>query len=154
MSKLFIPVGVPGCGKSTLTGNLLDAVHVSSDAIRNRMGVGQDRNDEVFERYHQDIEDDLLKGYDVVADATNLRDFARAKLYAIAERCNAEVHVLFFTNVSQAIRRNAQRPVDGGPGNEPVPFDVMQRMLLQWEDARAVIDAEPHDTLTRIDGVN
>lgn len=154
MARLIIPVGIPGCGKSTLCSTLLDVRRVSSDEIRQRVcpdGYDATKNSEVFAEYHQQIAKNLMREIDTVADATNLEISAREKLYNIARFCNAEAHVLLFTNIEQALKRNAARPVDGKHGNMQVPQDQMaNKMLPRYERTLASIDTEAYDTLTYI----
>src|ERR1035437_5022097 len=118
MSKLFIPVGLPGCGKSTFA-KLLDAIR---ERLTGDAGI-QTSNDQVFAEYHSYIEH-WLRYDNIYADATNLRDYARENLYKIADRVQyadrvpVETHVLVFTNTVQAVERNLKR-------ERVVPPDVM-----------------------------
>lgn len=156
MSKLFIPAGIPGCGKSTLATRVLNHTNlriVEADAIRLEMTAeglleGVDDmscNKEVFVRWHARIENHLLDGLDVYADATNLRDFAREKLRGIAERTGAETHLLVFTNPSVAVHRNLKR-------DRVVPPEAMVNMLEQYERALQDIPSETYSTVTYIEG--
>lgn len=106
----------------------------------------QSKNDEVFRRYHAQITGALNDGFAVYADATNLRDFARARLREIAESVNATTHLWVFTNTGQAVVRNLRR-------ERVVPEHVMTRMLEQYEAAMRDILREPYDTITYIEGV-
>lgn len=144
-TKLIIPVGIPGCGKSTLA-NTLGAVTISSDLIRRDMHGGEyvhdnDENEEVFRRYHEKLRLNLGEGHPthVFADATNLQPFAREKLREIAVETLAETHVFFFKNSSEAIVRNEARDIRT---SHKVPHDAMLRMLQQYE--RALVDV-PHE---------
>lgn len=156
MPRLFIPVGVPGCGKSTYAERVMNNVVVlSTDYSRARMVEAgllesvsdMSRNNEVFDRFHEDIEDRLMNGIDVYADATNLRDFARERLRKIAEKTEAETIVLFFHNVTQAVSRNIRR-------ERVVPADVMVNMLGQYEKARRDIPQEDYTIVIDIEGVS
>lgn len=154
--KLFIPVGVPGCGKSTFAQRVLmhNNLHIiATDDIREELvkeGLlesvnDMSRNTEVFEKYHERIADRLLDHFDVVADATNLRDFAREKLRSIAERVGAETHLIVFTNPSVAVWRNLKR-------DRVVPPEAMVKMLEQYERALTDIPTETYNTVTYIEG--
>lgn len=126
---LFILVGIPGCGKSTWASLYLPyAVIVSSDAIRAELSHihDQSRNSEVFDIFHDRISEELCYCNDVVADSTALDGFARRRLYKVAEECNANVSIVFFTNVYQGISRNAKRA-------RKVPMEAMERMLDKYE---------------------
>ena len=145
--KLIIPIGIPGCGKSTYGEQFLHnhVFVVSTDVIRSDMVEDGElesvsdmsQNDEVFRRYHELIETYLEAGVDIYADATNLRDFARERLYKIADKTNAKVHVIVFTNLSEAIRRNLNR-------SRVVQPEVMGSMLEQYEKALRALPNEPH----------
>lgn len=142
MSQLIIPVGIPGCGKSTwgeqFFNKSTDQI-VSTDRIRESLGDvnDQSRNDEVFEEYHRFIGECLEDGFRVYADATNLRHFAREILVKIGLLAEAEIHLVIFANPDQALSRNLKR-------QRVVPQDVMIRMLDQYEDFRLVLPQEAH----------
>lgn len=158
MAKLYIPVGIPGCGKSTLAEIFCPhyTQHiVSTDQIRERMVVTGDlesvndmsRNNEVFERYHNDIEFYLHRCDNVFADATNLRDFARKELREISERYNVETHVIVFNNLLEAIERNKNR-------DRVVPTDVINKMLEYFEVALRDIPQEGYTSITYIESMS
>lgn len=135
--KLYIPIGIPGSGKSTWCREHLRAITVSTDAIREQMGdvSDQSRNDEVFRLYHEKIQDRLTKGYSVVADATNLTYRARLALYARAQIADASVHLILFRNLSEAVARNKAR-------ERTVPGEAMIRMLDNFERTLRDLPAE------------
>lgn len=144
-SQLWIPVGIPGCGKShwaDATGYPI----VSTDAIRAIVAKDvndQSRNEEVFAYFHDQIRLYLLNARQVVADATNLRDFARERLRNIATATNAETHLVIFANPLEALMRNRRR-------ERVVPEDVMYRMLDQYERAMFDIAQEKYTTVTKV----
>lgn len=129
-SKLFIPVGIPGCGKSTFVQTHLScAIEHSTDAIREELtgdASSQVKNDTVFKLFHERIALDLDVGYDVFADATNLTRKARAMLWHIADDYEAEQHLIIFGNCDQAVVRNQRRA-------RVVPEQAMLRMLENFE---------------------
>ena len=158
MPVLHIPVGIPGCGKSSLAPVINpNALIVSSDAIREEMGdvYDQSRNDEVFLEFHERIEDFLTAGFDVYADATSLNKFARDKLFGLAVRVSegypagqgVTTHILLFRNLEQAIRRNSLREV-------PVPGEAMLRMIEKYEQTIQSIYDEGWDHITEISKVS
>lgn len=151
--KLFILVGVPGCGKSTWAKTFLsDAQIVSSDAIREELtgdATVQDKNGQVFNIFHQRLAEALAQGRNAVADSTALDQFARGQLRGIAQTFNAETHVILFKNLGQALSRNRKR-------ERVVPDDVMARMFDKFESASAEIGAHGsfrYDTITEIESV-
>jgi predicted kinase len=155
-AKLFILAGVPGCGKSTWARRVLGGVHMSSDEIRQDLfGDKYDakQNAEVFARFYKEIDKFLLTGMHVIADATNLNNFARSELRTIADRVGCETHLFFFTNVEQALLRNAER--DGEQhGSKRVPNEGMTHMLEKYELARRDVPLEPYNSVTYIGSVS
>lgn len=154
MPKLIIPVGIPGCGKSTWAAQFFSPYIVSTDAIRLRLfgdENNQDHNDAVFDKFHRDIEDYLqltLPGSTVVADATNLDNRARTTLRAIGKLNQAELHLIYFTNLDEAIMRNRRR-------ERVVPMEAMERMMDKWERFRLELPQEAHlyNSITEIRSV-
>lgn len=159
--NLYIPVGIPGSGKSTWTERMLEACVISSDQIRKEL-FGSLRaahdvddiqkkinNDRVWGEYYTRIER-TLPNDNVIADATHLRAFARARLTDIAERVNAMTHVIIFNNPEQALKRNKERLEDAN-----VPDQVMEVFCRQLRDAIFDIEEkESYATITRIQCLN
>jgi predicted kinase len=150
--SLIIPVGIPGCGKSTYGAmHYPHAARISSDSIREELGDVNDQtqNDKVFEIYHDRIRTNLELGLphaQVYADATNLTVRARIALLNIAMECRpVEMHLVIFANADQAILRNIRR-------DRVVPPDAMMRMLEQYETFRLALPGEQHSykTVTEI----
>lgn len=146
--NLFIPVGIPGCGKSTYGQTFFrESFIASTDAIRERLGNVQDQsqNDLVFEIYHDDIMVALKNGEDVYADATNLTERAREALVKIAYKWGAAAHLIIFTDCGSAVRRNFKR-------ERVVPSHAMTRMLDQYEQFMLDLPAEraAYTTVTEI----
>lgn len=157
MSKLFIPVGIPGCGKTTLATSVLrhnGLLTISTDDIRAeyvKAGKLESVNDmsmnkAVFAKFYKRIEDKLLDYNDVFADATNLRASDRKKLKQIADRVGAETHVFVFTNLMAAILGNKKR-------DRTVPADVMVKMLENYERSLREIPTEGYATVTYIESM-
>lgn len=146
---LYIPVGIPGCGKSTWANGLLDGVNIeSTDAIRASLGDvnDQQKNDDVFATWHHWIEAGLQDRESVYADATNLDGHARGTLRMIAQRTGAKTHLILFRNLEQAISRNLKR-------ERTVPADVMIRMISKYERAAQDISYENYDYITEVSAV-
>jgi predicted kinase len=154
--SLIIPVGIPGCGKSTYAKtffNEINDVVWSTDEIRALPQYGgdvnnQDNNDAVFHHFHGGITLDLARGRRVFADATNLTDRARRSLRTLAATNPAgpvSTHLVIFANPDEAIRRNQAR-------DRTVPSEVMFRMLEQYERFKLTLIQEAHlyDTITEI----
>jgi predicted kinase len=166
MPVLYIPVGIPGCGKSALRSAFPHALAVSSDDIRAEPAFGgnvydQSKNDLVFSEFHARIDLGLRARSSVYADATSLNTAARARLREVAARVNADsqhmridnmvtTHVLLFRNLSQAIKRNAER-------ERVVPADAMLRMIEKYEQTISAFEhheAAMYDHVTEISKVS
>lgn len=163
MPVLFIPIAIPGAGKSAMAEvSGADAI-VSTDQLRLELTGdmnSQDANAEVFRRYYQNIDLFLRGSKDVWADATNLEAFSRLKLRSIADRITDEAndlqdltrghilwpvrtHAIIFRNLDQAIARNYAR-------DRVVPKDVMERMIEKYERALMDIVHEDYDFVTEV----
>jgi predicted kinase len=146
--KLIILVGLPGCGKSTWANLWYPEAQVSTDAIRKSLSGNQHDqtlNDEVFDIFHLTLGMFLRNREDgiAVADSTALDFDARRQLRNVAEKNDAEKHLVIFTNLSQAVTRNAARI-------QPVPGSVMVRMIAKYEKALADIPLEDYHSVTYI----
>lgn len=158
MPTLFIPMGIPGCGKSHLAVGLQPHAIVSTDEIRSRLGdvSDQTQNDRVFAQFHCEIHTWLAGGKSVYADATNLDSRARSNLRDIADQISAkalsfqledwwpvQTHLIVFKNPLEALTRNRKR-------DRKVPEDVMLRMLEKYERALGDIWSERYDFITEV----
>jgi predicted kinase len=146
--KLIILVGLPGCGKSTWANLWYPEAQVSTDAIRKSLSGNQHDqtlNDEVFDIFHTLLGMFLRNREDgiAVADSTALDSDARKQLRNVAEKNDAEKHLVVFTNLAQAVTRNAARI-------QPVPGSVMVRMIAKYEKALADIPLEGYHSVTYI----
>lgn len=153
MSVLHIPVGLPGCGKSTMFDRLGIDNCVSTDAARIALGKAPGSVDsEIFDTYHDMIRSLLGSGRSVYADATNLRQFARENLLGIAQDTGVRTHLILFRNVGEAIVRNSAR-TGTAPGEGPVPNKAMLRMIEQYERALLDISGEVYTYVTEVSSV-
>lgn len=149
MIVLHIPVGIPGCGKSSIVQAINCPYVVSTDAIRARIANDvndQSKNGDVFAEFYEKIALNLTHCSpfeSVFADATNLESDSRKQLRMIAESAGAKTHLILFRNLSQAILRNEQR-------ERTVPADVMLRMIEKYERAVIDIEHEHYDHITEV----
>lgn len=159
MPNLIIPVGIPGCGKSTFARLMPNITVVSSDAIRREINdgkylvttTGKGSNTNVFEIFHHRIVRALWLNHDVFADATNLDRFARHDLLDdAADAPDVKVHVVLFKNNDQALYRNRQRDPEV---SQVVPDDVMQRMIEKYERTLLELPQEQYYSVTEVSGV-
>lgn len=136
MSTLYIPVGIPGSGKSTWSRTQTDIVIVSSDSIRKefvadlREAHGPDApidNGKVFQIFHERIRAGLIHDMNVFADATNVTYRSRENLFDIANEMDSRIHLIVFTNIEAGVERNKQRPAE-----QVVPDRAMERMIQNF----------------------
>ena len=149
-NAVVLLVGVAGSGKSTLTkkafGN--ETVIVSSDECRKEI-CGNEKDQSVstqaFQLFYQKIEDGILEGKQVVADATNLDKFSREKIYEIANRNNVPVYALVFNIPIDVIKRqNKMR-------ERVVPEYAIDKMFKKMKEAYYQICEEiPNDNIIDI----
>lgn len=140
--KLFILIGIPGSGKTTLSKNMIeslnsDAVHISRDAIRKEVGektFSRKSEAKVFKTYVSRIATALKLGYDVIADATNLSKDNRIIYFALCEALQkaglADVEILgihLSTPLSVCIERNDSR-------EDKVPKELIESMCAKIEE--------------------
>lgn len=119
-AALVVLCGLPGTGKSHFAaalGQRIDLAVLNSDRIRKvlvpqpRYSRGEHRR--VFAAAHILLEQLLAAGYRVVFDATNLTEWARQPLYAIAERVGAQLIILEFTAPEAVVRERLERRAAG-----------------------------------------
>lgn len=131
MAKLYVMVGLPGAGKSTIAKEIPDTVHISSDEIRECLygnEVSQGDPKRVFSFMDEATEECLKDGRDVVYDATSITEELRADIvnkfrpYADEIIC---VHI--DTPVEECLRRNARR-------SRSVPEGIIWKMWSRFED--------------------
>lgn len=150
MAVLYVPVGMPGCGKSTVAASLPShVVIVNPDSIREELTgdvTDQSKNSEVFRLAHDRAGEALTNGQNVFFDATNLTPKARASLIKIAALTDAmPVAVLFLTPPAECRRRNRER-------SRIVPEAVMDAMEARRKQVtREVLEVEGFYVLERSD---
>lgn len=134
MSKIYMMIGLPASGKSTIAEALSEqknAEIVSSDKIREEV-LGnindQSKNSEVFEIVNKRIVDLIINGQNAIFDATNINYKKRMNFIKEMKRECPEVKVsavLVATPYEECLERNAKR-------DRKVPEDVIKRMYYSF----------------------
>lgn len=135
MSDLYLICGQPGCGKSTLAKQYVginkQTIWVSRDTIRYSLLKDDDKyfdqEENAYREFVKQICDGLAKGYDVIADQTNLTAAARKKLLNAVDCANGlydnAYAVLVETSLETSLARNEKRT-----GREYVPPKAIENM--------------------------
>lgn len=133
-SVLYLPVGVPGSGKSTwVERNLPEATWVSMDVLRERLlgsRADQSRNAEVYRRCRAMLGRALQASETVVWDAQSHTWTARQGLLQAARLAHAYCIMVYMdVPLAVALERNARR-------RDRVPEEVIRRSYRLLEEPR------------------
>ena len=139
MSKLYMMMGAPGCGKTTLAKQIFpdNVKYISRDEIRYKILKNGENyfahEKEVYKEFVKEIATALNEGDGlVVADQTSLTISARTKLLNALKNYHAypDKVVVIYVNrpLKQILEFNAKRT-----GREKVPEDVVEKMYNSIE---------------------
>lgn len=135
MSKMYVVIGIPGCGKSTYIQNHIkeNEIIVSRDKIRFSMLKDNDdyfsKESEVYDKFIEQIDAAIAAKKDVWVDQTSLNRAARNKLFSRLNKKPDEIIGIYFNiPITIALQRNAQRS-----GRALVPEDAIYNMLVALE---------------------
>ena len=122
---LLMLSGLPGTGKSTQARKLsekLSATIIESDAVRRLLFSNPAFTDVessyVFQVCYLVVERLLVKGVPVIFDATNRLERHRQQVYAIAEKCKADLHIVRVDAPKEVVRERLERRLKK-PGIKP-----------------------------------
>ena len=145
---LFILVGLPGCGKSTVACELalrLPAAVVQSDRVRamlfSRRTYSAEENERVFETCYALIAELLARRVNVVYDATNIHRLFRFCAVLVAQRMGVRhvfVHLHAPPEVVHARIAQRQEKRDANQFSEGT-YEVYESMAAAFEPI-----SEPH----------
>lgn len=129
MAKLYIMVGLPGSGKSTIAREI-DGTVVSSDEIRDCLYGSTDiqaDSKRIFAFMDSATEDCLKDGRNVIYDATSLTEEIRMRIIAWFKDIAEEIICIQMnTPIDECLRRNANR-------DRIVPEQVILHMAKIFE---------------------
>ena len=135
MSKMYIVIGIPGCGKSTYIQKHMqeNEIVVSRDKIRFAMLKDTDdyfsKEKEVYNEFIKQIDAAIAAQVNVWVDQTSLNTAARNKLFSRLNKKPDEIIGIYFNvPITIALQRNAQRT-----GRALVPEDAIHNMFLALE---------------------
>lgn len=118
--SLVVLVGVAASGKSTFARRHFAPTEIlSSDALRGLIAddpSAQGATDDAFDLLHRILAMRLRRGRLTVVDATNVEDWARGELLAVARRHRRPaVAIVLDLPLDVALRRNLERPAPRPP---------------------------------------
>lgn len=132
-NTLYVLVGLPGSGKTTLAKDIaninIKSKHISSDAIRTEL-FGDENNQEnnglVFEEMKRRTKEYLKEGYSVIYDSTNINHKRRMALLNEFKNIPCKkVCVYFATPIEKCIKNDTNR-------DRSVGSDVIIRMYKSF----------------------
>ena len=131
MSKMYVVIGAPGCGKSTYIQNHLkeNELVISRDKIRFGMLNDNDeyfsKEKEVYNEFIKQIEAAIAADATFYVDQTSLNAAARNKLFSrLKKKPDKVIGIYFTTSLDTILQRNAQRT-----GRALVPEDAVINMF-------------------------
>lgn len=135
MANLYIMVGLPGSGKTTIAYEIKENQRgfkgyvVSTDKIREEITgseTSQDKNTEVFETAYKRLKFGLENGFDMIFDATNINYKRRIDVINKFKKYADEIVCCFvYAPYEECLERNKNR-------ERQVPKDVIKRMYMNF----------------------
>lgn len=133
--KLYIMCGISASGKSTIAKQIAEkenCIIVSSDAIRSEICPGgvsdQSKNEEVFRIFHRRIRENLLRGNNVIADATNITIKSRRAIFDLVKDVDCDkIGYIVVKKIEDLIKDNKNND------RVPVPDEVIYRQVKKFQ---------------------
>lgn len=143
-NKLYILIGVPGVGKSTIANKLKNknTIHLSSDNIREEYIENiedyQKHNAKVFEIMNNKTFELLKEGKNVIYDATNLSRKKRKNLYNQAKKHDTEVIAYCILKPLKTVLKQNNQRTDW----KRVPENIIKEKYLSFNPPRINLDCD------------
>ena len=133
--KLYIMIGISASGKSTIAKQIAErdnCIIVSSDAIRGEICEGgvsdQSKNEEVFRIFHRRIKENLLKGNNVIADATSITIKSRKAIFDAVKKIDCyKIGYLVAKKIEDCIKDNKNND------RVAVPDEVIYKQIRKFQ---------------------
>lgn len=133
--NLIIMIGISSSGKSTIAKQIAErdnCIIVSSDAIRGEICEGgvsdQSKNEEVFQIFHRRIRENLLKGNNIIADATNITMRSRRAIFNSVRGIDCyKIGYLVVKSIENCIKDNKN------DDRVAVPDEVIYRQVKKFQ---------------------
>jgi predicted kinase len=121
MSKLYMMIGLPGSGKSTISKRVAEAnglIRLSTDELKDMYHCQtQEARDKVYYHLIEELQVALDRGLDVVFDGLNVDSRTRRKFIADIKVNHPEVTIigmLVVASIDQCSQRDVERKEQGG----------------------------------------
>lgn len=137
MSKLVLPIGISGSGKSYIYNkDYKDCVQVSPDLIREELTgdiSNQTKNKEVFKLAFERVDEYLNKGQDVFFDATNVNKEQRKNFTDKYIGTDIEViYVVLPADIDLSWNR-IRKDIREGKNRSNVPYFALVKQKEQYD---------------------
>ena len=139
MSRLILPIGISGSGKSYIYNkDYKDCVQVSPDFIREELTgdiSNQTKNKEVFKLAFKRVDEYLNKGMDVFFDATNVNKSQRKNF--TDKYIGTDVNVIYVvlpTDIDLSWKR-ISKDISEKKNRSDVPHFVLVRQKEQYDNS-------------------
>jgi predicted kinase len=137
MSRLILPIGISGSGKSFIYNrDYSDCIQVSPDLIREELTgdiSNQSKNNEVFKIAFERVDEHLNKGQDVFFDATNVNKSQRKKFTDKYIGTDVEViYVVLYSDIDLSWKR-IRKDIREKKNRSDVPYFALVRQKEQYD---------------------
>ena len=142
MSRLILPIGISGSGKSYIYNkDYKDCIQVSPDLIREELTgdiSNQSRNKDVFRIAFERVDEYLNKGQDVFFDATNVNKSQRKNFTDKYKGTDVEVvYVVLPADIDLSCKR-IRADIREKKNRSDVPYFALVRQKEQYDNSLKV----------------